>query len=296
MKIENEIWKKINIDCDNKYYEISNMGNVRKINKNNIRLLKNTKLSSGYLVCGFNNKNSYVHRLVAETFIPNTNNKKEVNHIDGNKSNNKVSNLEWVTRAENLKHARDSGLVKTKVTKDKFKYIVDSYKKDNSYENIIYLSNKFEISVGHIERILRNGLLSFSSEYRESDLSKDEIKYIYENVIRDDKNFSINKIAKQFNISPNTVSLIVNNKTYVNITKNLKSNSFNVKNKREKIPTDNVIDIYENTNYNDKNLNPTAMAKKYNIKVNQISNIINGKNYYNITKNLIRKEEYNKKK
>lgn len=53
-----------------------------------------------------------VHRLKAIVFIPNIENKEQVNHIDGNKSNNDLSNLEWVTRSENMRHAYRIGLLK----------------------------------------------------------------------------------------------------------------------------------------------------------------------------------------
>ena len=95
-------------------YLISDKGKVFSIKRKSLKLLKSTKSSSGYrkVRLSINGKiyNRTIHRMVAETFIPNPKNKKEVNHKDGNKSNNNVSNLEWTTRKENAIHAYDHGL------------------------------------------------------------------------------------------------------------------------------------------------------------------------------------------
>ena len=65
-----------------------------------------------YLCNNGRNKNARLHRLVAETFIPNPENKPQVNHIDGDKTNNKINNLEWCNQSENEKHAYRTGLAK----------------------------------------------------------------------------------------------------------------------------------------------------------------------------------------
>lgn len=93
----------------------------------------------GYLYIGFKNKGYRVHRLVAETFIPNPENKPVVDHIDRNITNNNVSNLRWATQAENMnntkrnrpegKRLRDFASV-NEYTKDRLK---EKYRTDPEY-------------------------------------------------------------------------------------------------------------------------------------------------------------------
>jgi hypothetical protein len=105
-----EIWKDI-IGFEG-YYMISNLGNLYSVrSKQNKVICLN---ACGYLrtriTCPKNKGSFLVHRLVAAAFIPNPKKYKEVNHVDGNKTNNHVSNLEWCDRSRNCKHAVDIGL------------------------------------------------------------------------------------------------------------------------------------------------------------------------------------------
>ena len=117
--LSNEIWKEIT----DLLYGVSNLGNIRR-NMNYPYKHKNKLYVMPYL----NNKgywcvNLYkhskvhkflVHRLIALYFIPNPNNLPEVNHIDGNKQNNSISNLEWITHKQNTQHAWDNNLFKNR--------------------------------------------------------------------------------------------------------------------------------------------------------------------------------------
>lgn len=95
-------------------YKVSNLGRVMSLNYQNTKrakIMSPVKHHLGYLLIHLGkNKIKMVHTLVAEAFIPNPEGKKYVNHIDGNKANNKVTNLEWVTSKENVNHAIRIGL------------------------------------------------------------------------------------------------------------------------------------------------------------------------------------------
>lgn len=95
-------------------YEVSEFGDIKRIEKN--KILK-PQIVKGYYrleLCKNAQRKQYtIHRLVALAFIPNPLNKEQVNHIDGNKLNNHVSNLEWVTAKENMNHAWNNGLKKS---------------------------------------------------------------------------------------------------------------------------------------------------------------------------------------
>jgi hypothetical protein len=107
----NEIW--LSMKGWEDLYEVSNFGNVKSLRKNII--LKKSVDKDGYLIIHLRNgllsKNYKIHRLVAEVFIPNPFKKKTVNHIDLNKKNNNVNNLEWTTHLENNNHAIDNGVL-----------------------------------------------------------------------------------------------------------------------------------------------------------------------------------------
>ncbi len=124
-------------------YAISNLGNVKNIITN--RILKPQVDKYGYVYVSLANKGfqqkKKIHRLMAETFIPNPLNKKEVNHKDGNPKNNLANNLEWCTHFENQTH-------KIKLWNCSSKYLgVTFNKKDNKWRSQIQI-NKKKFSLG----------------------------------------------------------------------------------------------------------------------------------------------------
>jgi hypothetical protein len=114
-----EIWK--DIEGYEGLYQVSNLGRIKSLPKmvsgNHYRGERIIGSSSGFYnrVCLYKNnkaKSIRIHRLVAKAFIPNLENKPEINHVNGNRLDNRVENLEWATPKENMRHAFDTGLNK----------------------------------------------------------------------------------------------------------------------------------------------------------------------------------------
>jgi len=117
-----EVWKSVGWFND---YQISNLGNVKSLKYNKERILNPSINTKGYYQVVFTDKSRCkiyrVHRLVATYFIKNKHNYLQVNHIDGNKLNNNVSNLEWCSARQNMLHAHRLNLRKYKNKTSKFR-------------------------------------------------------------------------------------------------------------------------------------------------------------------------------
>ena len=163
-----EIWKPVN-GYDG-MYEVSNHGRVRSYatyrgvkHRETPRIMTGAKTLSGYHFVKFtyNGKKPCPkrHRLVAEAFIPNPENKPEINHVDGNKDNNHVSNLEWCTGQENKDHAIKNGLTargvrncKSKITPKEVKEIRKMYSTGDYYQKDI--ANVFGLKQSQVSKII----------------------------------------------------------------------------------------------------------------------------------------------
>ncbi|HDX9500157.1 TPA: HNH endonuclease [Bacillus thuringiensis] len=115
------------------------------------------------LYCKGKQKMYKVHRLVALAFIPNPENKNIINHINGDKTNNFVENLEWTTQKENIRHAFDAGLskqgnihYKAKLTEDDVRWIREHYVPRHPEFGVTAIAKKFSMNKATISAIINN--------------------------------------------------------------------------------------------------------------------------------------------
>lgn len=215
--IQDEVWK--DIEGYEGLYQVSTCGNVKslpKIRRNGTgtyiqkeRLLKPSNTSTGYKkveLCKDGKRKGFkVHRLVAIAFIPNPDNKPEVNHIDGNKINNNIDNLEWVTSSENSIHAYETGL--------------NSNKKDLDEKEIIYMycelnmtmqeiAKHFNVPIKSIKRRLEDNeirIKTLSEQKNTFHLDELDLKELL-------KTKTQTQLARELGCSPSLISKKINGK------------------------------------------------------------------------------------
>lgn len=174
-------------------YQVNNEGAIRGLDRTIIRggcktqikssYLKNMLSTEGYYRIGLSRDNKiyyyHVHRLVAQAFIENVNNKPFVNHINGIKTDNRVENLEWCTQKENVRHAKD-------------------------------VLGK---NIGDASKLVDHHPLAFN--HPKSKFTEDSLK---EFMILRNKGMGCGRLAKHFNIHKSTAQSIVRGETWSSVT------------------------------------------------------------------------------
>jgi predicted transcriptional regulator len=155
------------------FYVVTPEGKVYSMRSS--KYLKPRNAGKGYSVVSIDGKNEYVHRLVAEKYLKKVEGKSEINHKDGNKKNNDITNLEWCTSHENKQHAQDTGLNKAR------------------------FSSKQKLAAAKNGGFCRKLTMKQAEKIRRIKLSK---------------KLSMAALGKIFHISPSAVERIVNGKSY----------------------------------------------------------------------------------
>lgn len=219
-----------------KKYFITTNGKIFKSVMRGYIPINPSMIKGGYMRVGItcdNGKRSkfLVHRLIALTYLPNPNNKPEVNHIDGIKTNNNVSNLEWVTREENQSHAFAVGLNDNSGTNNgrtilDENQVIEIYYKLSNGARTIDISREYQLSNSTVHSIkiksnwgyLLNGLPDIKIKSKSNKLSESKVKWICSEL---EKGVGPSEIVKKSNnLTIHQVEGIKHRKVYKHISVN----------------------------------------------------------------------------
>lgn len=217
-----EIWKRFR-DTD---YQVSNLGNVFSVyNGKQLKPFMNDRYLVVDLFAYTVRQRIAVHRVVAIAFIENPDNKEYVNHIDGNKLNNCVDNLEWVTASENSIHAVATGLSPTGEAKTLAKLtekdVLEIQAAFEAGEKDFVLAEKYGVTSGVISSIrlgktwkhVSGKVFSPSGPNPVKKLSGEDIPVIRQMFLDD---FNDADIGRKFNVARGTINQIRQGKTWLN--------------------------------------------------------------------------------
>ena len=213
------IWRDI---CDyEKLYQISIYGSAKSFYNEKIRILSDVLDGPGYVMWRlYKNGEPKMfkgHIATARTFIPNPQNKPQINHFDGDKTNNHVDNLEWVTPSENQQHAFRTGLSpqgenrkQSKLTDAQVVYVCDN----PDGLTCAQLSEMFGVSQSRISAIqlgkVRQQAGGHVRESKHAKLTEDDIREIRRLYVKGSHEFGVCALAKRFGCSQATIWNILN--------------------------------------------------------------------------------------
>ena len=283
-------------------YIITSDGILYKVKKSGITKIKKQKTKNGYIMYHIRIDNIRVgrlaHRMVAEAFIynPDPINKIEVNHKDGIKTNNHVSNLEWVTKQENLRHALQTGLkvvgfgensCNPKITEKTAREIC-KYLEENklTLDEIAEKCNTTRLIVYNIKHKL--AWVDISNQYKvenhkvRSDGTSRLEPFIVHNICMDleENKLTMTEISDKYEISYNSVKDIVNGYAWRKVSKLYDLSKYTLNKKYNY--SDKVVKVCEELQKAEKPIK--EISKDLGVSYLAIYNILIGKNHTDISK------------